>query len=295
MANDKFAMTNDKSLSADAITYGLNTEWLARRVVYHAHVASTNDLAKQLADAGEPEGTLVITDEQTAGRGRLGRLWIAPPRSSILMSLVLRPPIPPLQIARVTMAAALGAGDGIRAATGLDSQIKWPNDILLRGKKCAGILAEAEIDGDQVDYVILGLGLNVNFAAASVAGIPADATTIADELGKRTPRVPLLQALLHYIERYYQRLCAGENLREEWAARLITLKQFVHVRTPWGGRQSSRGGVLVESNSIMSREDWRDEEGIAENVDDDGALLLRRTDGSQVRLIAGDVTLSSHA
>jgi BirA family biotin operon repressor/biotin-[acetyl-CoA-carboxylase] ligase len=118
--------------------------------------------------------------------------------------------------------------------------------------------------------VIVGLGLNVNFAASSVKEIPADATTIADEFGRPTPRVPLVRAILRSIERYYLRSCAGEGLKGEWAARLATLRQRVHAQTPWGT-----------------------EEGIAEEVDDDGALLLRRADGSFARLIAGDVTLSA--
>ncbi len=266
-------MTNDQSFSAEDITRDLNTQLLARHVVYYERVVSTNDIAKQLADAGEPEGTSVFADEQAAGRGRMGRTWTAPPRSSVLMSLILRPrTLAPHQLARVTMAAALGACEGVRAATGLDTRIKWHNDILLRGKKCAGILAESEIVGDQVEYVIVGLGLNVNFAAASVADIPPDATTIADELGKPTPRVLLAQAVLRAIERYYLRLCAGENLRAEWSARMVTLGQPVRAQTPWGI-----------------------DEGIAESVDDDGALLLRRADQSLVRLVAGDVTLSPRA
>lgn len=292
MANDKWTMANDKRLSVETIARGLNTRLLARRVVYYERIGSTNDVAKQLADAGEPEGTLVIADEQIAGRGRLGRTWLAPARSSILMSLILRPrPLAPhlasrhalndsrtpgtavrddlRQLARVTMAVALGACDAIRAETGLDAQIKWPNDILVNGKKCAGILTEAETLDEELKYAIVGLGVNVNFSAASVAGIPPDATTIADELGKPFPRVRLTQSLLRAIEQYYVRLRAGENLREEWAARLATLHQRVCVQTPWG-----------------------QEEGIAESVDDDGALLLRRADGTTVRLIAGDVTLS---
>lgn len=263
-------MANYKSLSAEEITRGLDTRVLGRRVVYHYRVASTNDVAKQMADAGEPEGTLVIADEQTAGRGRLGRAWIAPPRASILMSLILRPHLEPRQAARVMMAVSLGACDGIRAATGLEPQIKWPNDILLRGKKCGGILAEASTSGERIDYVIVGLGLNVNFAAESVEEIPADATTLADELGQPVRRAPLTQNLLRAIERYYLKLCAGENLREVWIARLITLKQRVRAQTTGGA-----------------------EEGVAEDFDADGALLLRRADGSLVRLIAGDVTLST--
>ncbi|CAG0952499.1 BirA family transcriptional regulator, biotin operon repressor / biotin---[acetyl-CoA-carboxylase] ligase [Anaerolineae bacterium] len=261
-------MTNDKFQTL--ITRDLGTQIFGRRVIYHERVGSTNDIAKQLADAGEPEGAVVIADEQIAGRGRLGRSWVAPAGSSILMSLILRPMIAPAQMPRVTMAVALGACDAIHAKTHLDAQIKWPNDILVRGKKCAGILAESGIVGEQLEYVIVGLGLNVNFAASSVEGIPPDATTIADELGRAFPRAQLAQAILRNGERYYLRLSAGENLRDEWAARLATLHQPVRAQTPWGV-----------------------EEGIAENVDDDGALLVRRADGSCARLIAGDVTLAA--
>ncbi len=270
MTNDKWQIVADEPLSTQAITRGIRTLVLGQRVVYHARVASTNDIARQLADTGEREGTLVIAEEQTAGRGRLGRAWVAPPRSSILMSLILRPrTLAPHQIARVTMAAALGACDGIRAATGLEARIKWPNDIVLDRRKCGGILAETGMVGNGVEYVIVGMGLNVNFAAASVEGIPRDATTLADELGAPTPLAPLARALVQHIEHYYLRLEKGENLRDEWAARLVTLHQPVRAQTTWGI-----------------------EEGTAENVDDVGALLMRRADGSLARLIEGDVTLS---
>ncbi len=259
-------MSNNE-ITLDALARDLRV--LGRRVIYYERVGSTNDVAKQLADAGEPEGTLVVADEQTAGRGRFGRAWLAPPRASILMSLVLRPNLSPLQSPRVTMAVALGACDAIHAATGLDPRIKWPNDILINRIKCAGILAEAGIVGDELEYVVIGLGVNVNFAAASVKDFPEDATTIADELGKPFPRVRLVQAILRSIEQYYLRLCVGENLRAEFARRLETLKQCVRAQTPWGI-----------------------EEGIAEDVDDNGALLLRRADGSLARLIAGEVTLT---
>jgi BirA family biotin operon repressor/biotin-[acetyl-CoA-carboxylase] ligase len=262
-------MTNDDSLSAESIARGLDARLLARRIVYHERVASTNDIAKRLADAGEPEGTLVIADEQTAGRGRLGRAWIAPPRSSLLLSIILRPNLAPHQTARVTMSVALGACEGIRAVTEMDARLKWPNDILLHGKKCGGILAESSTFEQRVEYVIVGLGVNVNFARANVEELPADATTLLDELGAPVPRVPLAQSILRAIERYYVRLRAGENLRGEFATRLTTLDQRVRAQTAWGT-----------------------EEGIAADVDDDGALLLRRADGSMTRLIAGEVTLS---
>jgi len=265
----------DDQISAQAIGDGLSTRLLGRCVIYYEQIGSTNDAAKQLADAGEPEGTVVIADEQTAGRGRLARTWHAPPRSSILMSLIVRPELVPAHAPRVTMAIALGARDAIHAATGLSAQIKWPNDLLIDGKKCAGILAESGIVGDQLDYVIVGLGINVNFALAEIIQVSprnldsGNATTIAAELGKPFSRVELAQAVLAGIEKYYLRLRAGENLRDDFARQLIPLGQTVRAQTPWG----------IET-------------GIAQDVDDDGALLLRRANGSIARLIAGEVTLS---
>ncbi len=269
-------MTKDElqtgsGLNVAAISQGLGTRVFARRIVYRESTNSTNDIAKQLAEAGEPEGTLVIADEQTAGRGRLGRKWIAPPRSSILMSLILRPTLLPPQTNRATMAVSLGACKGIEQVTGLTALVKWPNDILLNGKKCAGILSEAEIVEDQVEYVVVGLGVNANFSASSVEAMPLTATTIADELGHSVSREELTRSLVREIERYYFRLREGADLRSEWRSRMITLGKHVRADT---GRQI--------------------EEGIAEDIDEDGALLLRRADGSLARLIAGEVTLSGN-
>ncbi len=269
MTNGRLQTATGSGLKAAEISQGLGTRVIARRIVYRESTSSTNDVAKQLAQAGEPEGTLVIADEQTAGRGRLGRKWIAPPRSSILMSLILRPTLLPPQTNRATMAVSLGACKGIEQVTGLTALVKWPNDILLTGKKCAGILSEAEIVGDQVEYVVVGLGVNANFSASSVEAMPLTATTIADELGHSVSREELTRSLVREIERYYFRLREGAYLRSEWRSRMIT--QGKHVRADTGSQI---------------------EEGIAEDIDEDGALLLRRADGSLARLIAGEVTLS---
>jgi len=246
----------------------LNTRVIARRVIYLARTDSTNDVAKRLAENGEAEGAVVIADAQIAGRGRLGRTWLAPARSSLLMSFILRPPLAPREVTRVTMAVSLGACAAIRAETGLDARIKWPNDLLLDEKKFAGILAETQTLGDEVECVIVGVGINVNFRVASVVGIPAHATTLSDELGRAIPRAPLARAVFRGIDDFYARLCAGENLRAAWSAQLETLDRAV--------RAQSDAGIV---------------EGIAEDVDDDGALLVRRDDGSLARLLAGDVTL----
>ncbi len=254
-------------LSIDRVRQCLKSQSLGHRIVYHERTGSTNDIAKQLADAGELEGTVVIADEQLEGRGRFGRHWVAPAGSSLLFSVILRPRMAPSQVSRVTMALGLGACHGIETETGLAPRLKWPNDLLLNGKKCAGILSEANTTGGATDYLVCGLGLNVNFSAAT-GGIPKNATTIADELGRFVDRERLLCAILAAFEAYYVRLERGESLRQEWAQRLATLNKAIRAQTPWG-----------------------EETGIAEDVDDDGALLLRRSDRALVRLVSADVTL----
>jgi BirA family biotin operon repressor/biotin-[acetyl-CoA-carboxylase] ligase len=255
-------------LSAELVGQGLNTRVLGRRIVYYERIGSTNDVARQLAEAGEAEGTLVIADEQSAGRGRFGRAWVAPARSSLLMSLILRPDIPSVHASRVTMAVAVGACDAVRAMTNLPAQIKWHNDLQIRGKKFAGILAESGILDERLEYIIVGIGVNVNFDTTTIEGIPPDATSLAMELGRAVPRAPLARALLEHIEAEYARLCAGEDVCAAYKHRLATLGQFVRAQTAQG---------IIEGRAV--------------DVDDIGALILERADGSLVQLHAGEVTL----
>ncbi|MBI3538607.1 MAG: biotin--[acetyl-CoA-carboxylase] ligase [Chloroflexi bacterium] len=255
----------DDTLSAELIARDLNTRVVGRRVEYLERVGSTNDVAAQFADAGDAEGLVVIADEQTQGRGRMKRAWLAPAHSSLLLSILFRPRARHAQIA---MAVALGASKGITKEIKRAVQLKWPNDLLLNGKKCAGILTEAKTIGDKIEYVIAGVGVNVNFHAADLPDIPRAATTLSDELDAFIPRVQLAQSILRGIDDYYARFSGGTDLDSEWKARLATIGQRVRAQ--------------IES---------RIEEGIAENVDREGALLLRRADGTIAKLIAGDVTL----
>ncbi len=200
---------------------------LRRAVKYFPECESTNDAARALANAGEPEGALAVTDFQTAGRGRMGRVWQAPRGSSLLFSLLLRPPIRPAQALLPVMAVSLGVMEGIRRACGLPARLKWPNDILIRGKKAGGILCELGLNGPGLKYVIAGVGLNVNFDPRGVAGIPEDSTSIQMELGRGQPRAGLLRAILEEIEPRYRKIVRGESLRGEWAGSLATLGRRV--------------------------------------------------------------------
>jgi len=254
-------------LSSKAIQAGLTTEFIGRNVVYRPAVTSTNDLARALAAQGAPAGTLVLAEEQTAGRGRLGRTWLAPRGTSLLFSLIFRPALLPAQAFRLAMLCSLAAARAIEAVTNLPIHLKWPNDLVLRGKKLGGVLSESSLTGERLDFVVVGLGLNVNLDVSTLPEIAATATSLSAALGRPVARLPLLQRILQEIETGYQEVIQGEALRAAWAARLVTLGRIVRVS----------GGTA--------------DEGLAEGVDADGALLLRRADGTLARITVGDVTL----
>lgn len=258
-------MINDE-LSHASITRDLKTEFVGRNVVYHPSTTSTMDLARQLARDGAPEGTIVLADEQTAGKGRLRRAWIAPPGASLLVTILLRPHF--RELSRLTIAASLAVAHAVEDATGLSAGIKWPNDVLVGGKKICGILLESDIRAESVEYTTVGVGLNVNFDAHAFPEIATTATSLMTELGKPVSRLQVLQALLHHFERYYLAIRRGEPIHLEWKQRLETLGRWIRV-------------TGVE----------RVEEGYAESVDEDGRLLLRHSDGTTAQILAGDVTL----
>ena len=252
------------ALSEAQLLDGLGTLCLGQRILLYEQADSTNSLARSLAAAGEPEGTAVIAEEQTAGRGRLGRTWLAPGGTALLLSVIFRPCLMPERIQALTMMTALALRDALLISTALRAEVKWPNDVLLSGRKAAGILTEARIRGASIEFAIVGIGLNVNQQQGALP-VP-DATSVALELGHPVPRVPLLQTILGCLDLRYQRLQAGQSPTAEWAAALVTLGQRVQV-------------VCGERTYL----------GLAESVDDSGALLLRLDDGQLFRAPAGDV------
>ncbi|MGD9029105.1 MAG: biotin--[acetyl-CoA-carboxylase] ligase [Anaerolineae bacterium] len=250
-----------------------------RDVIYLAQVGSTNDAAKELASQGAPEGTVLVADEQTAGRGRRNRSWIAPPGTSLLCSILFRPDLLPTQANRLTMLCSLAAADAVEQLAGLSVLVKWPNDLIVQvqsshrssqeWRKLAGILTETGLVGDELVFAIVGIGINVNIQPETLHDLAPRATSILAETGVESDRWKLLSVLLEGVEKRYGRLKAGENPRQEWASRLATLGQRVRVTT---------------SRWVLN--------GMAEAVDEDGALLLRMADGSMRHLLTGDVTLS---
>jgi BirA family biotin operon repressor/biotin-[acetyl-CoA-carboxylase] ligase len=261
-------------LNASLIRNALTTQHLGHPVLFCSVVDSTMDEARRLiarnSPAGLPDGTLLVADEQTGGRGRLQRSWWAPPASSLLLSLVFRPPLAPHQAQRITMICSLAVCDAIFERSGLSPQVKWPNDVLIDGRKVCGILTELDLVGSHLDYVIVGIGINVNVDLAAAPPLMSPATSLLAETGHTTSRLELLIALLANLERRYAALQDGHSFHQEWASRMATLGEQVEVA---GGSER-----------------WT---GVAVGVDSDGALLVRTDDGDTQRILAADVTLRS--
>ena len=251
-------------LSESSITSGLETGLIGKRVIYRPVLASTMQAGSLEAQKGALEGTVVVAGRQTTGKGRMKRLWFSPP-GSIALSIILRPHFSDLQ--SLVMLASLAVVYTIKKVGGLNSQIKWPNDVLIGNKKVCGILIENAWQKQKIDYVILGIGINADFKASDFPEIKASATSLSDELGKPVSRLSLIRQLLVEVDRLY--LSSNrEFIFEEWRKRLVTLGREIQVRT----------GDTVHH-------------GIARSVETDGSLILEKPDGNLVRIVAGDATL----
>jgi BirA family biotin operon repressor/biotin-[acetyl-CoA-carboxylase] ligase len=232
----------------------------AHRIVWYPEVGSTNDIAGALAEREGDEGLVVIADQQTAGRGRLGRSWASPAGAGIYASVVLRPPSSIASL--LTIAAGVAVADGIASATGLSAHLKWPNDVHVSRRKLAGILAEGA-----VNHVVLGIGINVQ-PAAYPADVSARATSIESELGRPADRGLVLAECLAALASRYRELLTGNGQL---------------VVDAWRRRAAPMLGRRVEWESAGGRHT-----GLAENIDNDGALIVTGADGT-LRIRSGEV------
>ena len=259
-------------LHADDLVARLGrTRVIGRDIRVFEQTTSTNDVIEKLARDGVKEGAVVFAESQTQGRGRLGRKWMSPARKGLWFSVLLRPDLRPQQATQLTVAAATALARGIRNETGLQPEIKWPNDLLVRGKKIAGILTELNAELDHVKYIVLGIGVDVNLGAFE---FPSDlrktATSLKAELGSPVPRPELAVSILRELDSDYARVCSGDfaDVADEWEALCSTIGQRVVIRTG--------------QNQIRGR---------AESLGDDGALIIRTDHGHLEQVIGGDVTL----
>ena len=265
--SDHDPLPPDQRLDIERVRSLLTTAEVGRQLHYLVQTSSTMDDARRLAEGGAPHGTVVVADEQTAGRGTKGRIWVSPPGQSIHTTLIVRPDIE--QLKRMSIVSPVAATDAVRATTPLEPTIKWPNDIQMEQRKMGGILIEAEWREGRPSYALIGIGLNVNFDPAPWATqIDRPATSLMIELGARQEREPVFAALLNAFEACYNQ-SGTQELHDTWVSRLNTLNREVTI-------------TLASGEAIQ---------GTAVGVDGAGALLVETESGERRTFIAGEVTL----
>jgi len=246
-----------------------------RKVIGHkisrfAEVTSTNDVAKELAAQGAEEGTVVVAEVQTCGRGRLGKEWLSP-KGGIWFSMILRPKVKAKDTFKITFLTAVAVAKAIRKMFRLNAEIEWPNDVLVNGKKVCGILTETSIRGEKVDSVVVGVGINANIDINFFPkNLKKAVTTLSTELNREIDRKKFLRKLLEELEAYYKRFKEDkfDSVLEEWK------------------RLNRLFGANVEVVSLDEKIT-----GKAVSVDKNGALIVRLADGSTRKVFSGDVTL----
>ncbi len=250
----------------DEIRARLNTKILGQTLFSYEEVDSTNDLASRLAEEGACEGTFLVAESQRRGRGRLGREWVSPKQKGLWSSLILRPKRHPSKAAGLTLMAALAVARAIQITSGLQVKIKWPNDVLLHGKKVCGILSEMRSEPDQIRFVVLGVGVNLNFSQSEFpAAIQTVATSVSAQAHKTISRV---QFLCHYLEEL-EKLYFSKNEEElihEVKALCVTLGKEVRIQ---------RGNQLLCGEAL--------------DLDETGALILQKPDGAIEKVHSGDL------
>lgn len=253
-----------------SVQIGDATRWAGQEIVCFTETDSTNVRARKLGENGAAHGTLVVAEQQTAGRGRRGRGWESPAGSSIYMSLLLRPEFLPNKAPMLTIVMAYSVATALREQTGLDFRIKWPNDIVLNGKKVVGILTEMSTEIEYINHVVIGVGINVN-TEAFPEEICATATSIRRESGKTWRRAELIAAILRQFEVQYERFVKEEDLaylREAYDAVLVNCNREVRI--------------LGEKDGYRA---------VALGIDDQGELLVRKEDGTVMSVYAGEVSV----
>lgn len=248
----------------------LKAGWIGKKLVYFYETDSTNLQARKLAQAGCPDGTLVVSDCQTAGKGRRGRSWSSPHGSSIYMSFVLRPSLPPYCASAVTLIAGLAVTDAVCRETGLPAGIKWPNDVVVNGKKICGILTEMSAELENIHYIVTGIGINVN-QQDFPDEIAAAATSLRLESGKSWNRSALTSSIVSAFEGYYVKFLQSQDLslvKDDYEKRLVNLDAEVRVLDPKG--------------------QWS---GICRGIDKEGELLVEDQEGQIKTVRSGEVSV----
>ena len=259
----------DKILAPE-VKWNLNTKVIGREIHYYESVGSTNNIAYELAQEGSPEGVIVVANEQTKGKGRLGRKWLSPPEGGIYLSCILRPNILPNEVPKITLVAAVSIVKAIRKFSGIEALIKWPNDILVSDRKAGGILTELKGELDKVNFAILGIGINVN---TPKNGLPQGATSLKEETKSSTDfsKVELARIFLQMLEKEYIKFKKEgfQGIKEELKSYSCTLGRYVNVTT--SGKKKFQGKAI--------------------DINESGALVVKSDKGIEKTFLSGDVTL----
>ena len=248
----------------------MDTKWAGSNVVYYDEIDSTNNRAKEAGDNKAPNGTLFVADMQVAGKGRRGRVWQSPAGSSIYMTILLYPEISPLKAPQLTLVMAIAVAEGIKEVTGLDTKIKWPNDIVVNGRKICGILTEMSTEIDYINHVVIGAGINVN-QDDFPEDIRKTASSLKMELGKQVKRSELIAAIMKSFEKDYEIFVKTEDLsglQELYNSMLVNLDRDVKVLEP---------GNEYEAHAL--------------GINKTGELIVRTAEGEEKEIYAGEVSV----
>lgn len=249
--------TSEDILSREEILSSVKGQWAGKEVLYFAETDSTNTEAKKAAENGAPHGTLAVAEHQTGGKGRRGRTWDSPGGTGIFMSLILRPDMAPTHASMLTLVAALAAAKGIEACAQVESLIKWPNDIVINGRKICGILTEMSADPDCINYVVVGIGINVNMEQFPEE-ICQVAASIYTESGRKLKRSVLISAVMEAFEEYYSAFMETadmSSLLEEYNGKLANCGRTVRVLDPAGEYSGTAQGINSQGELLVEMED----------------------------------------
>lgn len=259
-----------KPIRKDKIIDNLKKTIFSKKIEIFENIESTNTFANEIAGKGAPEGTVIIAEEQNAGKGRMGRIWVSPKYANLLMSVIIRPEIHVEEIFALNMVMALAVTDAIKDIFGLNAKIKWPNDIYLNMKKLGGILTEISAKGREIDYAVVGLGLNVNWKPETVSEMRYPAICLSEEVGYEVSREKIISTILIKLELFYRMVSKGlaNKLLKLWSDRSILTGKTVEIDT----------GTGTVSGRVFG-------------IDRRGSLIIESEEGNEQRVIFGDVSV----
>ncbi|MEN6508714.1 MAG: biotin--[acetyl-CoA-carboxylase] ligase [Smithella sp.] len=259
------------SLNSESLKKNLAGKMIGHRLHYYKDIGSTNDEAFRLGEEGAPEGTVLIAESQSSGRGRMQRIWYSPPGANIYTSMILRPPVGTIQATQIPIAAGVAVAETINEFCPGKASIKWPNDVLIGGKKVCGILAQMKMSGQTVDFIVVGIGINVNLAREQYPhDIQEIATSLAIEAGREISRPDLIIRLYENMAKWYRELTRNgfSAVRERW----LNLSEMI-------GKTVS---VMFQNETVS---------GKAVGLDEDGSLILMTANNQKLTVSAGDATI----